>query len=48
LLATYSDHSTLPAEQFRELSTGIAAILDEHGGLAPLRYKTGLFLARVV
>jgi SAM-dependent methyltransferase len=48
LLATYSDHSTLPPKEFQELSTDIAAVLDEHGGIVRLNYKTGLFLARVV
>jgi len=48
LLATYSDHSTLPSKQFHQLSTAIATVLDEHGGMAPLAYKTGLFLARAV
>jgi SAM-dependent methyltransferase len=46
LLATYSDHSTLPSTQFNELMAGITAALDGHGGIVLLKYETGLYLAR--
>lgn len=48
LLATYSDHSTLPQEQLRELLAGIATVVDHHEGEVIVTYKTGLFLARAV
>jgi SAM-dependent methyltransferase len=48
LLATYSDHSTLPESQLRDLLAGVARVIDEHGGTASVTYTTGLFLARTV
>jgi len=46
LLATYSDHATLPAEQRSALLEGVAHAIDEHGGNITIEYHTGLFLAR--
>lgn len=48
LLATYSNHSTLPPQELRDLLAGIAAIIEPSGGKVSLAYKTGLFLARTV
>lgn len=48
LLATYSDHSTLPGDQLRELLGAVRNAIDRHGGTAPIANKTGLFLARAV
>ena len=48
LLATYSDHSTLPATELTALLASVAEVIDSHGGAVPLCYKTGLFLARAV
>jgi len=48
LLATYSDHSTLPGAQLRELLGAVRNAIDAHGGTASVAYKTGLFLARAV
>jgi trans-aconitate methyltransferase len=46
LLATFSDHSTLPAQQLRDLLTGVERVIEAHGGKTPVCYTTGLFLAR--
>jgi len=46
LLATFSDHSTLPAQQRRPLLAAIADAISQHGGIARLQYTTALFLAR--
>ncbi|HTA88686.1 MAG TPA: class I SAM-dependent methyltransferase [Polyangiaceae bacterium] len=46
LLATYSDHSTLPPTQLRDLSSSVARAIDERGGTVAVEYRTGLFLAR--
>ncbi len=48
LLATHSDHSTLPGDQLRELLTAVRTAIDRHGGVTRVVYKTGLFLARAV
>jgi SAM-dependent methyltransferase len=46
LIATYSDHSTLPPAQRTGLLSAIAAVIEGHGGMISVSYKTGLFLAR--
>jgi SAM-dependent methyltransferase len=46
LLATYSDHATLPAEQRSALLEGVGHAIDDHGGTITIEYHTGLFLAR--
>lgn len=46
LLATYSDHSTLPAGQREALLDAIHAAISERGSSIRLDYRTGLFLAR--
>jgi len=48
LVATYSDHSTLPEAQLRALLAAVAGASGEHGGSASIAYQTGLFLARAV
>jgi trans-aconitate methyltransferase len=46
LLASYSDHSTLPPDQLQQVLSGIARVIAEHGGEVSLDYRTGLLLAR--
>ncbi len=46
LLATYSDHSTLPTTEREALLDGVSSAIHEHGGTILLDYRTGLFLAR--
>jgi SAM-dependent methyltransferase len=46
LLSTYSDHSTLPADELAALLARVASIIEDHGGELTLSYRTGLFLAR--
>jgi ubiquinone/menaquinone biosynthesis C-methylase UbiE len=48
LLATYSDHSTLPGEQLGVLLTAVGAAIDRYDGTARVVYTTGLFMARAV
>jgi SAM-dependent methyltransferase len=46
LLSTYSDHSTLPADELAALLASIADVVQRHGGEVTVSYTTGLFLAR--
>jgi len=46
LLATYSDHATLPTEQRRVLLEALAEAVRQNGGVARIEYTTALFLAR--
>ena len=46
LVATYSDHATLPTEQRRRLLDAIALAIRQNGGVVRVEYTTGLFLAR--
>jgi trans-aconitate methyltransferase len=46
LLTTFSDHSTLPAEQRQPTLDAIEEAIVQHGGFVRLEYTTALFLAR--
>jgi SAM-dependent methyltransferase len=46
LLRTHSDHILLPDEQRERLLDGVAGVIDEHGGVLALEYRTRLCMAR--
>ena len=47
LLNTYSDHLSLPEEQFVRLRAAVGAAIDAHGGVIEVPYLGVLFVARV-
>ncbi len=46
LLGTYGDHLTLEPDVRERLLTGVAAVIEEHGGTLELPYTTHLLVAR--
>jgi SAM-dependent methyltransferase len=45
LLATHSDHTTLPPDVFDRLRERVGAVIDEAGGVITIEYATQLLLA---